>query len=55
MSLPAAVKAPAFLAPLFRHGQLVAQFNHGEFDSKVLYSKSNRSSAPVYGPALQKI
>lgn len=36
MSLPAAEKAPAFLTPLFRHRQLVAQFNHREFDSKVL-------------------
>jgi gamma-glutamyltranspeptidase / glutathione hydrolase len=36
MSLAAAVKAPAFLPPVFRHDRLVAQFDHGTFDAKVL-------------------
>jgi gamma-glutamyltranspeptidase / glutathione hydrolase len=36
MSLPQAVKAPAFLPPEIQHGLPVAQFDHGTFASKIL-------------------
>jgi gamma-glutamyltranspeptidase / glutathione hydrolase len=36
LSLPSAVKAPAFLPPTFHQAVLVGRFDHGTFDPKVL-------------------